>query len=67
PLPNAIGERVRAGEELGPVMDDVLGEADVAMDQGAAGAVTGRRVDRAEALSTAVAGALGPFVTELYE
>lgn len=67
PLPESIGERVRAGEELGPVMDDVLGEADVAMDQGAAGAVTGRRVDRTEALATAVAGALGPFVTELYE
>lgn len=65
-LPDSIADRVRDGEELGPVMDDVLGEEDVARKQGAAGALTGGRVDRTEALATAVAGALGPFVTEHY-
>ncbi|MFC7069284.1 inosine/xanthosine triphosphatase [Halobaculum lipolyticum] len=65
-LPDAIAGRVRDGEELGPVMDDVLGEDDVAKKQGAAGALTGGRVDRTDALRTAVAGALGPFVTDLY-
>ena len=65
-LPESIARRVRAGEELGPVMDDVLGEDDVAKKQGAAGALTGGRVDRTDALRTAVSGALGPFVTDLY-
>lgn len=66
-LPDRIAARVRGGEELGPVMDDVLGESDVARGRGAAGALTGGRVDRTEALATAVAGALGPFVTDLYD
>ncbi len=65
-LPGSIASRVRGGEELGPVMDDVLGENDVAKKQGAAGALTGGRVDRTDALRTAVAGALGPFVTDHY-
>ena len=66
-LPESIAERVRDGEELGPVMDDVLNMDDVAEKQGAAGALTGHIIDRESALRQAVAGALGPFVTELYE
>ncbi|MFB6220699.1 MAG: inosine/xanthosine triphosphatase [Halolamina sp.] len=65
-LPDAISERVDAGEELGPVMDDVLGEDDVAQRQGAAGALSAGVVDRDEALAAAVAAAMGPFVTEHY-
>lgn len=65
-LPPTVERRVNGGEELGPVMDDVLGENDVAKRQGAAGAFTNGRVDRETALSTAVAGALGPFVSSLY-
>ncbi|UWG51873.1 Inosine/xanthosine triphosphatase [Halalkaliarchaeum sp. AArc-CO] len=66
-LPTGIADRIDAGEELGPVMDDVLGTSEIAKKQGAAGVFTGGRVDRAEALSQAVAGALGPFVCSLYE
>lgn len=66
PLPTSVARRVRNGAELGPVMDDVLGESDVAKRQGAAGAFTNGRVDRDAALATAVAGALGPFVTDRY-
>lgn len=65
-LPERVADRVRAGEELGPVMDDVLGEENVGERGGAAAALTGDRVDRATALSTAVAGALGPFVVDIY-
>ncbi|KAB7513359.1 DUF84 family protein [Halosegnis rubeus] len=65
-LPDAIAARVDAGEELGPVMDDVLGEDDVAESQGAAGALTGGVTDRTEALRTATAGALGRFLTAHY-
>jgi inosine/xanthosine triphosphatase len=66
-LPRSIADRVRDGAELGPVMDDVLGTEGIAEREGAAGALTDGRIDREEALATAVAGALGPFVTDLYE
>jgi inosine/xanthosine triphosphatase len=66
PLPDAIAARIRAGAELGPVMDDVLGASNVAENQGAAGALTGGRTTRTDALATAVAAAAGPFVTDLY-
>jgi non-canonical (house-cleaning) NTP pyrophosphatase len=65
-LPAAVAARVRAAAELGPVMDDVIGEADVKRGTRAVGALTGNRVSRTEALATAVAGALGPFATALY-
>jgi len=66
-LPASVADRVRAGEELGPVMDDLLDEDEVAKKGGAAGAFTGGELDRTEALRTAVTGALGPFVTDHYE
>lgn len=65
-LPDSIGNRVEAGEELGPVMDDVLGESDVAKNQGAAGALSAGVVDRDDALAAATAAAMGPFVTSHY-
>jgi inosine/xanthosine triphosphatase len=66
-LPEQIATQVRAGRELGPVMDEVIGESNVARNQGAAGALTGGIVDRESALRHALAGAVGPFVTDLYE
>jgi len=66
-LPEAVADRIDAGEELGPVMDDWLGTSGVATGQGAAGVLTGGTVDRESALAHAVAGALGPFLTSHYE
>lgn len=65
-LPEPIAAHVRAGEELGPVMDELIGEDNVAQKQGAAGILTGGIIDRESALLHALAGALGPFVTEFY-
>lgn len=65
-LPEDVAARIDDGEELGPVMDDVLDTTGIARRGGAAGALTNGRVDRADALAAAVAGALGPFVSELY-
>ncbi len=65
-LPDGVATRVEAGAELGPVMDDVLGEDGVAKKGGAAGAFTGGRLARADALADAVCGAFGPFVTDHY-
>ena len=66
PLPPSIAGRIRDGEELGPVMDDVLGASNVAKNQGAAGALTAGRTSRTDALAAAVAAAAGPFLTDLY-
>jgi inosine/xanthosine triphosphatase len=65
-LPDDVARRVDAGEELGPVMDDAYGRENVATKEGAAGILTGNAVSRTDALETAVAGALGPFVTDAY-
>ena len=65
-LPTTVADRVDAGAELGPVMDDLLDTEGVARRGGAAGALTNGRVDRADALAAAVAGAFGPFVSDLY-
>ncbi|WP_096390765.1 DUF84 family protein [Halopenitus persicus] len=66
-LPADVARRVRNGEELGPVMADVTGDAGLAERDGAIAAFTNGRLDRTEALATAVAGACGPFETDLYD
>ena len=65
-LPDDVAARLRDGAELGPVMDDLLDTSGVAENQGAAGVLTGGTTNRTEALRTAVAGALGPFLTDYY-
>lgn len=65
-LPADVAARVRDGEELGPVMDDAFDLENVKEKAGAAGVLTGHAIDRRGALTTAVAGALGPFVTDAY-
>lgn len=66
-LPDQVAERVESGEELGPVMDDILGTAGVKEEQGAAGVLTNRIIDRESALRHAVGGALAPFVSGYYD
>lgn len=47
-LPEKIAERIRAGEELGPVMDDFFNKQDVRKHEGAVGIFTNGLVDRAD-------------------
>ncbi|MCA9964261.1 MAG: inosine/xanthosine triphosphatase [Anaerolineales bacterium] len=63
PLPPRIAQRVLAGEELGPVMDSLVGQQDVKKKGGAVGTLTNGLVMRQEAFATAVAYAFAPFVT----
>jgi inosine/xanthosine triphosphatase len=62
PLPPDIAARVAAGEELGPLMDALLGEDNVKQKGGAVGALTAGLVPREETFAVAVAYALAPFV-----
>lgn len=66
PLPDAIARRVLAGEELGPVMDSLLGERKSNHRGGAIGALTAGLVPRSDAFALAVAYALSPFVAAEY-
>ncbi len=68
PLPQAIAQRVLAGEELGNVMDDVLNDHNVKQKGGAVGALTAGLVMRQETFAVAVAYALSPFIVpELHD
>lgn len=62
PLPTKIASRILAGEELGPVMDDLLGQDNVRQKGGAVGALTAELVLREETFAVAVAYALSRFV-----
>lgn len=66
-LPEHIAQRVKAGEELGDVMDDLLNDHNIKQKGGAVGALTNNIMVRGEAFATAVAYALAPFVSpDLY-
>jgi inosine/xanthosine triphosphatase len=62
-LPPRIAQRVLVGEELGPIMDGLVGQQDVKKKGGAVGTLTNGLVIRQEAFATAVAYAFAPFVT----
>ena len=68
PLPCPLASRVLAGEELGPVMDDVLQETQTKHKGGASGALTAGLVMRQDKFTMAVAYTLAPFVApQFYE
>ncbi|RKD95302.1 inosine/xanthosine triphosphatase [Halopiger aswanensis] len=66
-LPDRVAERLEAGEELGPVMDDELDTTGIAESDGAIGVCTDGLTDRTTALGQALACAFGPFRTTQYE
>ncbi|MBG9589977.1 DUF84 family protein [Cytobacillus firmus] len=47
PLPDAVAERLSAGEELGPVMDDYAQIENIRKNEGAVGIFTNGQIDRA--------------------
>lgn len=66
-LPPVVGERLRQGEELGPIMDDLVGQKDTKKALGAVGILTLSRVERVEFWRHTLELALPPFLRpELY-
>lgn len=66
-LPARVAARIRVGEELGPVMDDLLGVVDIKKGVGTVGAFTLGLVTRPDVWRQAVALAIAPLITpELY-
>ncbi|MBO1436958.1 inosine/xanthosine triphosphatase [Meiothermus sp. CFH 77666] len=66
-LPPIVAERVRKGEELGLVMDDLMGQKDTKKGSGAVGILTLSRIERVEFWRHTIELALPPFLRpELY-
>ncbi|WP_033542274.1 DUF84 family protein [Planococcus sp. CAU13] len=61
PLPETIAEQLRAGRELGPVMDDFANETGVRKHIGAIGILTAGGVDRGEMFGHVVKLLIGQF------
>lgn len=61
-LPPAVGRCLREGQELGPVMDRLTGEAHTKARQGAIGVLTGGLILREEAWRMTLACALAPLL-----
>lgn len=67
-LPPTIAERIRDGEELGPVMDDVTHREDTKQDEGAFGILTNGRVTRRASFRGAIRCAFTPLLSsDMYE
>jgi inosine/xanthosine triphosphatase len=67
PLPEELARMVRAGRELGPLMDEITGRHATKQAEGAVGILTKCLVTRQESFEAAVAYALAPWLNpELY-
>lgn len=62
-LPEKIATKIRAGGELGPLMDEFTGQANVKQGQGAIGIFTKGQLDRKQAYVQIVLSALIKFVS----
>ncbi len=58
-VPEVIAQRILAGEEMGPVVNQVIGQGDVRHTIGMIGVITNRFVDRTEEYSSIAKMALG--------
>lgn len=63
PLPEAVAQMIREGEELGHAMDRLVAARGTKHGKGAVGILTAGRIDRQAAYEVLVTYALAPFVT----
>ena len=66
PLPAVVATAIRQGRELGPLMDELIGEENIKQRQGAVGVLTHGLMDRTKALECAVLYAFAPFLHPFY-
>ncbi len=60
--PPSLLERVERGEELGAIMDQILGRSGVKTHEGAIGVLSKNKIDRLRVTTDSVIAALIPFV-----
>ena len=61
-LPPAVASRLRAGEELGPIMDDLSGQQNIKQKAGTVGLFTRGLLSRADVWQMALTLSLAPFL-----
>jgi len=61
-LPEQVAERLRAGEELGPVMDMLTGERNIKQKAGTVGFLTNGLLTRSDVWQMALTLSLAPFI-----
>ncbi|XJZ26520.1 DUF84 family protein [Bacillota bacterium Lsc_1132] len=64
-LPEEIADRLRAGEELGPVMDDYAKKQNVRKTEGAIGIFTNGRINRADMFTHIMSMLVGQYEYKL--
>lgn len=65
-LPNPVADQIRAGGELGPVMDQLTQRTDTKHAQGANGILTNGLIQRADSFEQGVIFALARYITPHY-
>lgn len=65
-LPERIASEVRKGRELGPVMDEFIGDHNIKQKQGTVGILTNNVVSRVDAFERTVVYALATFMNPQY-
>ena len=66
-LPQSVAERIRDGEELGPIMDEIMGRSGIKEGKGAIGVFTDGAITRKTAYRNALIFALAKYLNpELY-
>ncbi|ULH14943.1 inosine/xanthosine triphosphatase [Deinococcus sp. KNUC1210] len=67
-LPPPVAARLYAGEELGPIMDELSGQQNIKQKAGTVGLLTGGLLSRADVWQMALTLSLAPFLhAELYQ
>jgi len=61
-LPPTVAQSIKKGQELGPVMDQFIGQKDTRKKQGAAGILTNNLINRTFAFETGLIFSLAPFL-----
>ncbi len=65
-LPEKIASELRKGKELGPVMDEFLGDYNTKQKQGAVGTLTNNLISRTESFEKSIIFALVKFINPHY-
>jgi inosine/xanthosine triphosphatase len=65
-LPETVANKLRAGEELGPAMDELHHTENIKQKQGTIGILTGGQITRTSLYTHAVILALIPFIHDAY-
>jgi len=65
-LPEKIAQEIKKGKELGPVMDEFIGDHNTKQKQGTVGVLTGNLINRTESFEKSITYSLTKFISPRY-